>query len=351
VIAGALAIGYLVIVYPAERGTGTGTAAVTIEPTTRFADVARALARERALPNPVMFTWYGRALGAESRLRHGRILVVRGMSARELLQRIATGFGSAAVRVTIPEGWTRYEIASRLAEWGLCERSAFLTATEDSQLLAAISPRAQSVEGFLFPDTYELSDAMSPRAIADRMLANGRKRWSALEQSDAAALRRVQDELGFGSYEIITLASIIEKEARVASEQPVIAGVFLNRLRDPNFKPKRLQADPTVAYGCILYPTLPSCASFDGRRVTRAMTGDPINPYNTYRLDGLPPGPIGSPGISAVRAVIAPAAHGFYYFVARGDGRHAFTSTLEKHGEEVQRAAAGRAQTEPLSHP
>lgn len=350
-LAAATAFGYLVVVYPAERGNGTGTAAVTIGPTTTLADVANQLARERLVLHPWTFTLYGRALGAQTKLRRGRILVMRGMTARELLQRVAAGFGSAAVRVTIPEGWTRYEIATRLAEWGLCERAEFLAVTVDPQLVATIDPRAQSAEGYLFPDTYWLSDALTPRAIAEKMLGNARKRWAALEQSEAAGIARVHEELGLGAFEIFTLASIVEKEARVPSEQPVIAGVFLNRLRDPSFKPKRLQADPTVAYGCVLQPNLQSCAQFDGKRITRVMTADPSNPYNTYRLEGLPPGPIGSPGSSALRAVLTPAAHGFFYFVARGDGRHAFTSTLESHGQEVQRAAASRGQAEPVSRP
>jgi UPF0755 protein len=350
-LAAASAVAYLVVIYPAERGTGTGTAAVTIGPATTLRDVANQLARDRLVLHPWTFALYGRALGAQSKLRQGRILVMRGMTARELLQRVAVGLGSAAVRITIPEGWTRYEIATRLAEWGLCERAAFIRVTEDPQLLATIDPRAQSAEGFLFPDTYWLSDALTPRAIADKLIANGRKRWAALEQTDAEGIRRVREELGFGSYEIFTLASIVEKEAHVPSEQPIIAGVFLNRLRDPKFKPKRLQADPTVAYGCVVQPSLPSCALFDGRRVTRVMTADPANPYNTYRVEGLPPGPIGSPGSSALRAVLEPATHGYFYFVARGDGRHAFTSTLESHGQEVQRAAANRALAEGLSNP
>lgn len=350
-VAAAVAVGYLVVVYPAERGTGTGVAAVTIDTSTTLADVAHALGREKSVGHPLVFQLYARALGAQTHLKRGRILVMRNMTARELLQRVASGYGSAAVRITIPEGWTRFEIANRLAEWSVCDRASFLAATEDPQLLAGIDPRAQSVEGFLFPDTYWLSDALSPRAVVDRMLANGRKRWTTLEQSDAAGLTRLREELGFGVFEIMTLASIVEKEARAASEQPVIAGVFLNRLRDPKFRPKRLQADPTVAYGCQLYPNLASCAQFDGRRVTRVMTADPANPYNTYRLEGLPPGPIASPGSSALRAVLAPATHGYFYFVARGDGRHAFTATLESHGAEVQRAAAGRALAEPSAHP
>ncbi len=350
-LSGALAVGYLVVLYPEERGTGSGSVAITITSGSTLADVAGALGRERVLPHPWTFAWYARAMGAQKRLREGRILVMRSMSAREVLQRIATGYGAAAVKITIPEGWTRFEIASRLAEWGLCPPDKFLEATEDPELLAALGPRATSVEGFLFPDTYWLHDAMTPRAIVEKLLANGRRRWAALEQSDGAAVARLREELGFGPFEIMTLASIVEKEAHIQSEQAVIAGVFLNRLRDPKFRPKRLQADPTVAYGCLVSRRLPSCERFDGKRVTRTMTADPANPYNTYRLEGLPPGPIGSPGASAIRSVLQPRTHGFYYFVARGDGHHTFTSTLESHGQAVQRAAESRAQSAAVTGP
>ncbi|HKP63764.1 MAG TPA: endolytic transglycosylase MltG [Polyangiales bacterium] len=342
-LAAALAVGYLVVVYPAQRGTGTGNAAISIDPGTRIEQVAEALGRAGALPNPWTFTQYARVMGAGEKLKQGRILVMRNMTARELLQRVASGYGSAAVRVTIPEGWTRFEIADRLAEWGLCSPASFLEATQAPDLLAQIDPRAQSAEGYLFPDTYWLRDAMTPRAMAERMLENGRKRWAALEQSDSAGMTALRESLGFGHFEIVTLASIVEKEAHVPSERAVIAGVFLNRLRDPAFRPKRLQADPTVAYGCLLFRDLPSCASFDGKRVTRTMTADPDNTYNTYRLDGLPPGPIASPGFSAMQAVLQPATHGFFYFVARGDGHHAFTATLESHTQAVQRARSPSA--------
>jgi UPF0755 protein len=123
----------------------------------------------------------------------------------------------------------------------------------------------------------------------------------------------------------------------------VIAGVFLNRLRDPSFHPKRLQADPTVAYGCLLQPELVSCLGFDGKRVTRSMTADPQNLYNTYRIEGLPPSPIANPGLSALRAVLHPAEHGYFYFVARGDGHHSFSASLSEHNQAVQRSTNASA--------
>jgi UPF0755 protein len=116
----------------------------------------------------------------------------------------------------------------------------------------------------------------------------------------------------------------------------VIAGVFFNRLFDPSFRPKRLQADPTVAYGCLVASErVPSCREFDGRHITPAMVRDPENPYSTYRHDGLPPGPICNPGLSSIRAALHPQPHSYFYFVAKGAGRHAFAASLDQHNENV----------------
>jgi UPF0755 protein len=342
----ALAVGYLVVLYPDERGSGSGVVALQLDAESDLHDLADQLGRERVLPHPRTFEWYARVLRAGTRLKRGRILVTRSMSARELLQRIATGYGAAPVKITIPEGWNRFEIASRLAEWGVCEPGEFARAATDPALLAGLGPRATSAEGFFFPDTYWLRDGMSARAVVDRMLENGRRRWASISSDEAAGVEQLEQEFGFGAYEIVTLASIVEKEAHMPSEQPLIAGVFLNRLRDPTFRPKRLQADPTVAYGCLLAPQLASCARFDGKRVTRVMTSDPDNLYNTYRREGLPPGPIANPGLSALRAVLRPAAHGYFYFVAQGGGRHAFTATLKAHSEAVQRAGLANSSPE-----
>jgi UPF0755 protein len=122
----------------------------------------------------------------------------------------------------------------------------------------------------------------------------------------------------------------------VAEERPTIAGVFMNRLTSPDFRPHRLQADPTVAYGCLVArDRIPSCAGFDGKRITPAMVRDPDNPYSTYRIEGLPPGPISNPGLSALEAALAPAQHEYFYFVTHGGGRHHFTRTLEEHNQRV----------------
>jgi UPF0755 protein len=285
-----------------------------------------------------VFALYGHALRATQRLKQGRILVTSQMTSRQLLQRIAQGYGSTPVRITIPEGWNRFEIAARLAEWGVCERAEFVAASA-TPALQELDPKAADNEGYLFPDTYWLNDGMHADQVAQRLTSHAKRRVQELLQNESAAFDSLKQEFAFGVREVVILASIIEKEARIPSEQPIIAGVFLNRLRDPRFRPKRLQADPTVAYGCLLQTDLASCSGFDGKHITRTMTGDPQNTYNTYRLDGLPPGPIANPGISALRAVLKPATHEYYYFVARADGRHAFSTTLSSHILATQYAA------------
>jgi UPF0755 protein len=338
-VAGAAAFGWLLMGYPNRRGPGRGRVAeIALPAGASVSEVARRLTAAGALAQPRLFTLHARLRGAASRLRTGTVLVYDSMTPRELLQRVARGYGSAQLRVVIPEGFTRFEIATRLSRWGVCSRAAFLAATTDRELLRELAIEGASAEGFLFPDTYLLRDDMDARMLVRRFVHTTDKRLRALEAEQGPALAHLRSEFGWGTRELLTMASIVEKEAAVASEQAVIAGVFQNRLRDPAFKPKRLQADPTVAYGCTLLPELASCAHFDGQRVTRAMTADPDNPYNTYRLDGLPPGPIANPGLSALRAVLAPAQHGYFYFVARGGGLHAFSSSLADHNAAVEQA-------------
>ena len=338
VLAGALlaALGWLSMGYPDRQGPGRGRVVeLALESGDSLQAMAHKLAAHGALADPALFALYARMRGARSRLRTGIVLVYDTMSPRELLQRVAHGYGSASLRVVIPEGFSRFDIAARLARWGVCRRAAFLEATADAALLAELGIPAGSAEGWLFPDTYMLRDDTDPRILVRSFVANARKRMAPIFEAQADGVRRLKDDLGFGQVQIVTLASIVEKEAALPSEQPMISGVFLNRLRVPEFTPKRLQADPTVAYGCAVQPTLASCSTFNGREITRQMLSDADNPYNTYRSVGLPPGPISNPGLGALRAVLAPATHDYLYFVAAGRGRHTFSRTLAEHHTAV----------------
>jgi UPF0755 protein len=148
---------------------------------------------------------------------------------------------------------------------------------------------------------------------------------------------RLKATLGWGRREIVMVASMIEKEAAVDDDRPLIASVFVNRLLDPDFKTHKLQSDPTSSYGCIAWPAeAPSCAEFAGKP-TPAMNRDPRNRYSTYTHPGLPPGPISNPGAKSLEAALSPTPTRFLYFVATGGGRHTFSETYDAHNDAVQR--------------
>jgi UPF0755 protein len=192
------------------------------------------------------------------------------------------------------------------------------------------------VEGFLFPATYELSVDSAPEAVIRTMVRTFRRRLQRLGDKHAGAFARLSKQRGWGEHEIVTLASIVEREAARSDERATIASVYLNRLDDPEFRPAgMLQADPTAAYGCLVAQEKPaSCLGFTGR-VTPAMLRDAGNPYNTYKHPGLPPGPIANPGEGSLEAVLAPAKTDFLFFVASGNGRHTFSRTLDEHNRAV----------------
>ncbi len=330
------AIAWLLLVYPKQAKQGDGREiAMTLEPGLAVDEVIAQLAAQHAIEHPAAFAAYMRILGV--RLREGPIVVTDRMTPGDLARRIADGLGPSAIRVTIPEGFTRFDIAARLDRYGVCKRDELLAAIARPFDEHGIS--APSAEGYLFPDTYELLVGMPPADVIDRLTANFERRVKPELDAHAPALIALQRDLGIGAHEALVLASIVEKEAAVREERPVIARVFLNRLASETFLPRhRLQADPTVSYGCLIQPeaSVP-CRAFDGRHITRAMLDDPRNVYNTYRQEGLPPGPVCNPGLSSIRAVLEPAEHDYLYFVAQGGGRHTFSATLDDHNAAVAR--------------
>lgn len=338
-----VAWGWLVVVYPrSAAGAGTRAVELTLPADATATRVAALLAEAGLVRRADVWALYARVLGTGGGFVEGAVMVRADMTAGELLRRVSLRAGSVALRITFPEGFTQFDFARRLASWDVCEEGEFLEAANDSALLGELDITALNAEGHLFPDTYVLDDDTPPAALVRLFVDNAHRRLAALREADNEAFDILGREFGWELHEILTLASIVEKEAAVRAEQPIIAGVFLNRLRDPEFRPRRLQADPTVSYGCLLAPALASCRNFDGRRVTRRMTADTYNRYNTYRHEGLPPGPIANPGLDAVRGVLAPAEHRYLYFVARGDGRHVFSETLVDHRRAVDKMRRGR---------
>ncbi len=290
------------------------------------------------IEDEAIWSAFMRLHGADEALRSGGVMLADDLTPAEVMRRVSIGFGAVTVRFAVPEGLNRFEVARRFEGFGLGDAEDFVAATEDPALIASLGLEVESLEGYLFPDTYELTDELEAHEVARRMVENWRRRVEPLLDEREESLDELAATLDFSTHDLLTLASVVEEEAAVADERPIIAGVFLNRLRSGSFRPRhRLQADPTVSYGCVAAPEAArSCRGFDGG-ITRAMLNDADNPYNTYRHAGLPPGPISNPGLLAIEAVLSPVAHDYLYFVAKGHRRHAFSATLDAHNEAVRR--------------
>lgn len=331
-----LSVGFLFVVYPDADGPRSSRSelVIEVEPGTSLKELAKRLQDEQVIADAAIWTLYMRLRGLDRHLRTGSVRFPLPVTPELAARYATTGLGRIQIPVLIPEGFNRYEIAGRLEEFGICESEDFIEATEDASLLASYGIEAHSAEGYLFPDTYDFADRTKAKRVVERMLANWTRHFEALRDEHGDAISRMK---GWTTHDIVTLASIVEEEAAVAEERPKIAGVFLNRLRSKKFLPRRrLQADPTVSYGCLAEPEgVSSCDGFDGD-ITKAMLEDRANRYNTYRHSGLPPGPITNPGEAALVAVLQPERHGYYYFVARGQGRHAFSRTLREHNRATR---------------
>ncbi len=268
----------------------------------------------------------------------GPHLLADDLTPWELIRRLARSSSRAHAKVVIPEGFNRFQVSARLEESGVCSRRSFDAAVTDPKILGTLGLSGDSAEGYLFPATYDLLADTPGTAVLSELVNETKKRVGALRADHAVDFARLATKYGWTERQVLTLASIVEREAARAEEQPLIASVFFNRLDDPSFRPlKTLQSDPTAGYGCLILPTLASCAGYSGH-VTPAMVRDAANPYNTYKHPGLPPGPISNPGLSAIESVLAPATTNYLFFVRSGQGRHAFSQTFEAHETAIGRA-------------
>ncbi len=274
--------------------------------------------------------------GARRRIAPGEHLVDDTMSPRDLLRTFERAPNRPGRSVVLPEGLHHRQVAERLEQRGICSARAFVAAVRDPALLAELGIEGDTAEGYLFPATYELLANTPAEQVVRRLVGEARVRLERLRQRHPDGYARRARELGGGDRSILTLASIVEKEARVADERARIARVYLNRLTDPTFVPRgRLQADPTAGYGCLARPELASCAGYDGK-ITPELLRDPANPYNTYRHAGLPPSPIANPGEPSIEAVLAPADGDELFFYATGDGRHRFSRSFAEHRDAIE---------------
>ncbi len=268
-----------------------------------------------AAPPWLLVAW-GRATSADRAVKAGEYDLAASLAPVEILAKLVSG-NVKTHPVTLPEGLRLDEIAARLGEAGIVDPAAFLERARDAELARALGLEADSFEGYVYPETYRFRRGTPPQEILERGLAEFRGRLTEADLEAVAASGR-------SLHEIVTLASIVEKETAVDEERRLIAAVFWNRIA----RGMRLQSDPTVIYGII-----ETRGSFDGDIRFRDLKES--TPYNTYTSHGLPPGPIASPTVESIRAVLDPAEETFLYFVSRNDGTHVFSNTLAEHSRAV----------------
>jgi UPF0755 protein len=296
----------------AEDDASARTIEYRIEPGDSFWHVAADLERRGIIRNARVARWFARSGDLASQLKVGEYEISNARSTPEIFEALTTG----RVRthpVVIPEGLRATEIADRLAEAGLADRDRFLEVVFDPDAAARYGVEGPTLEGYLFPDTYRFARGLPEGRIAKAMVDEFLEVYREIVPDPSAFPLSMREHT--------TLASIVEKETGVPEERPLIAAVFLNRLE----RGMRLETDPTVIYGI---------PDFDGN-LKRIHLEDETNPYNTYRIAGLPPGPIASPGRDALGAVVDPADASYLFFVSRNDGTHVFAQSYREHEENV----------------
>jgi UPF0755 protein len=313
IMLGMLAFGVHVTAFLASPPGGNGEAAAfEIVQDESLTHVASRLAAEGLIRNHAYFVMFGRLTGSERQLKPGEYALSPSMRPLEILDRFRRGL-VVLHPVTIPEGYSVRQIAEVLRGAGIGDPEELLGLAESPAFISELGLDVPTLEGYLFPDTYGLPRNISTADIVRRMVGRFQETYQSVWADRAA-------ELGLTRHQVVTLASIIEKETGSGIERPIISAVFHNRLR----LRMPLQSDPTV-----IYPI----KNFDGNLRKVDLVRD--NPYNTYRRRGLPPGPIGNPGREALEAALYPSPVDYLYFVARNDGSHHFSRTLREHNKAV----------------
>ncbi|GAW67610.1 aminodeoxychorismate lyase [Geoanaerobacter pelophilus] len=276
--------------------------------------VAQELERRGILSSGRLFTLYARLMGGDSRVKAGFYLFDDGMRPGRILAMMLTGEIYQRL-FALPQGYSSFQAAEMLEKRGIFTKEKFLAACRDGAMLSELGIQAPSAEGYLFPGSYNILPGKTEQEVVREMILRQQK-YLKDEVRDRLKVR------GLTENELLTLASMVEKEAVLPAEKPLIAAVFQNRLK----LGMRLQSDPTALYGV---------RAFAGK-----VSRDDImkqTPYNTYQIPALPPGPIGNPGKDAIEAVLDPPTVPYLYFVGRGDGSHQFSRDLASHNYAVNK--------------
>ncbi len=288
---------------------------VDLPPGSGVSGIGDRLAAAGVVPDALTFRLAAQVAGVERHLQAGEYRFAQPASPREVAERIAHG-DIYKHPITFPEGLTIEEMAAIFGKSGLGTAEEFTAAARDTSLIGDLDPDARSLEGYLFPSTYTLPRKAGATGTVQAMIGEFNKSFDADMRRDAEAAHMTPRD-------VVTLASIIEKETARPEERAIVSAVYQNRLR----KGMLLQCDPTVIYALM------RAGTWNGniRRVDLQID----SPYNTYRYPGLPPGPIASPGRPSLEAAIHPADVPYLYFVSRNDGTHVFATTLEEHNRNV----------------
>jgi UPF0755 protein len=296
-----------------------GTVLLEIVPGMSLSEIPALMYQKGVIRNRWAFYWGVLQKNAFHRIQAGEYELSPSMTVNEVLDILIKGLVKRYA-VVVPEGFNVFDIARRLNEMGLCSSSAFLRISHDPEFLRRVGVDADSLEGYLFPDTYWFVKKTSVERIAEAMI---RRFWQVWNENGYATRARSMD---MRVKDVLTLASIIEKETGIREERPLVSAVLWNRLR----KGMPLQADPTVIYGLLSEdePARDTITAADLRTPT---------PYNTYVIKGMPKGPICNPGKASIEAALSPADVPYLYFVAQADGSHHFSSDLREHNAAVYR--------------
>ena len=352
IVAGTLAIAAIVGVvvvkkalsYPSQRNPGSGAEVIVpIERGMTFPQIARRLHENGVIDNPTWFRLYAMHRGVTTKVRVGDYVLRDDMSPEEIIDELLEGVEDVTVDVTIPEGKNILEVFAILEDAGIVaedKKGELERLGRDSKFLEKHGITGDTIEGYLFPETYKFKVPSSPEKILEHMIKQHRVVWERIRKKHPKSVQKLRDKLGWSDRDILTMASIVEKEAVVQAERATIAQVFINRLTSPQFSPKKLETDPTIRYGCMV-PEKPSaaCKAWDkSDRLRTKQLRDKDNIYNTYEHEGLPPGPICSPGERSLEATVNPDGSKFFFFVARKDKRtHVFSRTLAEHERAVDK--------------
>ncbi|HID92624.1 MAG TPA: endolytic transglycosylase MltG [bacterium (Candidatus Stahlbacteria)] len=292
---------------------------IEIEKGESLNDIAKKLKDKDIIDNDTLFKLWARITGNSSKLKAGRYAFRKHAGIRTALKTLVEG-KSLTIAVTIPEGYTLYEIAELFERKAGIDKDEFLSLAHDTSYIRRLGLRGNSLEGFLYPDTYFIYYGIGPSQVIEVMVRRFFKIFS-------DEFKQRSHDIGLSMEEVVTLASLIEKEAKLDSEKFIISSVYHNRLK----MGRLLECDATIQY---ILPKRKERLLYKDLKID--------SPYNTYLYPGLPPGPICSPGRTAIRAALWPRKTDYLYFVARGDGTHIFSKTLKEHIDAKRRVKRNR---------